>query len=96
MLARILRSDRERCMLACHILRSTLLIKNFDFQRSQVAAADDERKHELETRGASTTPASATGASDLSVGGGLVRARPPPTLLAGGLRISFARFPISI
>ena len=70
-------------MLA-HILLSTLLIKSFAFQWSFFAAADDEHQHELETRGASTTPASATGASDLSVGGGLVRARPPPTLLASG------------
>ena len=67
-----------------HLLRSTLLIKNLDFQCSNVAVADDERKHELEMPAASTTPASATGASDLLVGGGLVRARPPPTLLASG------------
>ena len=79
----IKRVDGKRCMLA-HILQSTLLIKNFDFQCSHVAVADDERTHELETRAASMTPASATGASDLSVGGGLVRARPPPTLLASG------------
>ena len=79
----IKRVDRKRCMLA-HILRSTLLIKNFDFQWSRVAAAADEGQHELETRTASTTAASATGPSDLSVGGGLVRARPPPTLLASG------------
>jgi hypothetical protein len=52
-------------MLA-HILRSTLLIKNFDFQCSHVAVAHNECKHELETRAASTTPASATGASDLT------------------------------
>ena len=63
---------------------TTLLIKQLGFQCSRVAVADDERTHELKTRAASRTPASATGASDLLVGGGLVRARPPPTLLASG------------
>ena len=44
-----------------------------------------------------TTPASATGASDLSVGGGLVQARPPPAYPPSvGLRVGSVRIAISI
>ena len=79
-----------------HFLRSTLLIKNFDFQWSRVAAAEAEGQHELETRPASTTAASATGASDLPVGGGARAGSPPAYPPSVGLRIGSVRIAISI